>query len=127
MTEINCERCEYKNECEKEYGKERQDGDDYRAICGTHFCKLSWKPFYQLREKNIKMDNIGKWVVVIGWTSPIGVGKIVGDYIKYWDVELPWGIEPKNKKSCIIYDTELEAQKAYHDYMNDKNNFAYEG
>jgi hypothetical protein len=37
MTENNCENCEYKNECEKE----RQDGDDYRAICGTHFCRRS--------------------------------------------------------------------------------------
>jgi len=58
MIDDNCENCKYKTECEKEYGKERPDGDDYRAICGSHFCELSWESFYEMREsKNIINKN----------------------------------------------------------------------
>lgn len=37
-----CEECEHKIKCEKKYGAKRDDGDDYTAIIGTHFCLRSW-------------------------------------------------------------------------------------
>lgn len=37
-----CEECEHKIKCEKEYGAKRDDGDDYTAVIGTHFCLRSW-------------------------------------------------------------------------------------
>ena len=41
-TESMCNCCSYKKECIKENGDEREDGDDYRAIEGTHLCRKSW-------------------------------------------------------------------------------------
>lgn len=43
---IECEYCIFKKECEEMHGAEREDYDDYRAVRGTHYCKLSWLPFY---------------------------------------------------------------------------------
>jgi hypothetical protein len=40
-----CEDCKYKLECEKQFGPEQENGDDYRAIIGTHFCLRSWDAF----------------------------------------------------------------------------------
>lgn len=40
-----CIDCQYKIACEKAYGAERDDGDDYRAVIGTHFCRRSWDGF----------------------------------------------------------------------------------
>lgn len=46
MSEHHCPICEFKVECEKNHGEYREDGDDYRAVEGTHFCAYSWKNFY---------------------------------------------------------------------------------
>ena len=46
-----CENCKYKNKCENENGKERPDGDDYRALIGSHFCRRSWDQFVEHMEK----------------------------------------------------------------------------
>lgn len=50
MTAFNkytCKRCpsEYKFPCKQEFGAERDDGDDYRAIEGSHFCRFTWSDF----------------------------------------------------------------------------------
>jgi len=45
--DYTCENCQYKLACQYEFGKERPDGDDYRAVIGTHFCRKSWEPFYK--------------------------------------------------------------------------------
>lgn len=40
---LNGKCCVYvKIKCEKKYGAKRDDGDDYTAIIGTHFCLRSW-------------------------------------------------------------------------------------
>lgn len=55
MKKFDCEDCKYRTNCENEYGKKRSDGDDYRAICGTHFCRRSWDSFYKMmKTKNRK-------------------------------------------------------------------------
>lgn len=52
-------------------------------------------------------SKIGKWVIVMVMPPyPTGVGKIVGDYKKYWDVKLPWATETWDKRYCKIYNTE---------------------
>jgi len=43
-----CDDCQYIEQCKKEYGEYREDGDDYRAVVGSHFCRKSWDPFYEM-------------------------------------------------------------------------------
>jgi hypothetical protein len=45
--QYNCSDCFHKTVCEKDYGLEREDGDDYRAVIGTHLCRRSWDLFYR--------------------------------------------------------------------------------
>jgi len=45
VNKISCDKCKYEEECEKHNGKKRDDGDDYRAIIGSHMCQLSWEGF----------------------------------------------------------------------------------
>ncbi len=40
-----CLNCSHIEKCKHEYGDIREDGDDYRAISGTHFCRKSWDNF----------------------------------------------------------------------------------
>ena len=40
-----CLTCEFREECEKHYGAFREDGDDFTALKGTHYCAYSWKDF----------------------------------------------------------------------------------
>lgn len=47
MKLVPCKECEFKEMCEETNGAEREDGDDYRACRGTHFCLQSWKAFYE--------------------------------------------------------------------------------
>ena len=42
INKLNCATCKHKVECENHNGKERDDGDDYRALIGTHHCLASW-------------------------------------------------------------------------------------
>lgn len=37
--------CKWEAECAAQNGEKREDGDDYRALCGTHFCQKSWESF----------------------------------------------------------------------------------
>lgn len=50
----DCKQCQYRIACQFEFGKERSDGDDYRAVAGTHFCRKSWEPFYKKVKKERK-------------------------------------------------------------------------
>jgi len=54
----DCSTCEHRFSCEKEYGEEREDGDDFRAVIGTHFCRASWDIFIgymkEIHNGNIK-------------------------------------------------------------------------
>ena len=36
---FECENCEHKEECKKEFGEE------YQAVIGTHHCRFSWDKF----------------------------------------------------------------------------------
>lgn len=40
-----CYECEFREPCEKEYGRLGIDAEDCSAIEDSHFCLLSWKPF----------------------------------------------------------------------------------
>lgn len=42
----DCLTCQYKIECENEYGRIGIDEEDCTAVIGTHFCKASWQPFF---------------------------------------------------------------------------------
>lgn len=42
---LDCDTCTHRKECEREHGVMRNDGDDFRAVCGTHFCRASWDDF----------------------------------------------------------------------------------
>lgn len=46
-----CTGCPYKEKCIEKYGPEREDGDDYRAVEGTHFCRRSWDSFIEIMEE----------------------------------------------------------------------------
>ena len=37
-----CGSCSHQQKCEDEFGPIQQDGDDYRALEGTHHCWRSW-------------------------------------------------------------------------------------
>jgi imidazoleglycerol phosphate dehydratase HisB len=37
--------CKFRNLCEYDNGHLRENGDDFRAVEGTHFCRLSWQQF----------------------------------------------------------------------------------
>ena len=41
-----CLECPYLKECEKHNGK-YSEVEGCHAIAGTHFCKLSWEPFFE--------------------------------------------------------------------------------
>jgi hypothetical protein len=45
MPDDLCPGCPYKEKCMEENGPEREDGDDYRAVEGTHLCRRSWDQF----------------------------------------------------------------------------------
>jgi len=50
--ELWCDNCSHVENCKHDYGEKRDDGDDYRAVVGTHFCRKSWDTFDQhCREK----------------------------------------------------------------------------
>lgn len=40
-----CDDCDWIEQCSNEFGELRGDGDDYRAVIGTHFCRRSWENF----------------------------------------------------------------------------------
>ena len=48
---MECDNCKWKESCIAEYGDLRDDGDDYRAIEGSHLCRKSWDPFYKSLKK----------------------------------------------------------------------------
>lgn len=57
--EIACDTCEYLKECEKHNGS-KDDVEGCRALAGTHFCKLSWKPFFEYcdsKKEEVRNDN----------------------------------------------------------------------
>jgi hypothetical protein len=37
-----CADCPHIERCREKYGAEREDGDDFRAIIGTHLCLKDW-------------------------------------------------------------------------------------
>jgi len=43
--------CKWEAACAAENGQKREDGDDYRALCGTHFCRKSWDDFPCVRKR----------------------------------------------------------------------------
>lgn len=52
MGEVSCDNCSHKEACIEEYGPKREDGDDYRAVIGTHHCLASWNDFRCCNCKN---------------------------------------------------------------------------
>ena len=42
--------CEFRKLCEEEFGKFCESGDDFRAVEGTHYCRLSWKNVCEKQE-----------------------------------------------------------------------------
>ncbi len=54
MGEVNscdCDKCEHVEACITQYGEKRADGDDYRAMVGTHYCRASWDAFIDNRRE----------------------------------------------------------------------------
>lgn len=56
-----CDGCPYEAECSAANGgPRRDDGDDYRALARTHFCRKDWDQFTEDMEKMHKGGKLGK-------------------------------------------------------------------
>jgi hypothetical protein len=59
MSESRClDGCEYRTLCEEEFGEYNVNGDDFRAVEGTHFCRLSWKGCCKCVDKQLEKENM---------------------------------------------------------------------